>query len=256
MISVVCVYNNHEILDSCLLKTLKTQTYPYELILLDNQKGAYASAAIALNKGAVDAIGDILMFCHQDMRLESSDTLSLISKYFERLGENIVIGTAGKSQIIPDKTFSNMRHGIEKESRAGALAVEDFVDVDTLDECLFAISRNLYKKMQFDEKTCFGWHLYAVDYCLSVHTAFASRIFVVDLPVFHYSDAGSMNSFYFSILKRVCRKHRKQYKLICTTMGSFKTKSSFWFCTDRLVKAKLKKIILRITGHTLEAHIH
>jgi hypothetical protein len=36
MISVVCVYNDKEILKKYLLKSLKNQSVEYELILIDN----------------------------------------------------------------------------------------------------------------------------------------------------------------------------------------------------------------------------
>ncbi len=41
-------------------------------------------------------------------------------------------------------------------------------EVCTVDECLVVISVIVFNILQFDEKVCSDWHLYAVDYCLSV----------------------------------------------------------------------------------------
>ena len=75
MISVICVYNNKEILNKYLLKSLKIQTETHELILLDNIGGKFKSASEALNYGGKKAKGDYLMFVHQDVDLCSKTWL-------------------------------------------------------------------------------------------------------------------------------------------------------------------------------------
>ena len=67
MISIVCVYNNKEILNKYLIKSLESQTEDYELILLDNTQNKFNSAAKALNNGGRKAKGDYIMFVHQDV---------------------------------------------------------------------------------------------------------------------------------------------------------------------------------------------
>jgi hypothetical protein len=221
MISVICVYNDRQRLESCLLETLKEQTEPYELVLLDNRSGKYPSASCALNEGGRRAGGDVLLFVHQDMRLESPEVLSRLSAHFDSLGTNVVLGVAGKSGSCPDGVITNMKHGAGAGRFAGKYGYSDRARVDTLDECLVAVHRNLFERIQFDETICLGWHLYAVDYCLSARCSESSDVFVVDLPVFHCSDAASMNQSYFAILKRVCKKHRACCPVIYSTMGNF-----------------------------------
>ena len=75
MFSVVCVYNHRKILHDCLLKSLKAQTVDYELILIDNRKKRFRSAAQALNYGGKRARGQYIMFIHQDMILKSEKVL-------------------------------------------------------------------------------------------------------------------------------------------------------------------------------------
>ena len=251
MISIICVYNNTDILESCLIETVRRQDFPFELILLDNTAGMYSSAATALNCGAKKAVGDILVFCHQDIKFESPYALSLLNGYFERLGDTVIVGPAGKNG---DYTVSNMNHGTEVVGPAGNFFFKDMYKVETLDECFFAVTSTMFCKMGLDERTCSGWHLYAVDYCLSVRKTFNSEILVVDIPVFHASDGCSMNASYYSILKKVCKKHRRDYHHISTTMGNFTTNTAFWFCTGKLIKAKIKEIYYRLTGHRLVIH--
>jgi len=52
MISVVCVYNNREMLERRLLNSLEQQSALCELIVVDNRDGAFAGAAKALNHDA------------------------------------------------------------------------------------------------------------------------------------------------------------------------------------------------------------
>jgi len=52
LISVICVFNNRDILEKALLNGLSCQTESHEVILLDNTCSAYPSAAAALNEGA------------------------------------------------------------------------------------------------------------------------------------------------------------------------------------------------------------
>ncbi|MBK5263205.1 MAG: hypothetical protein JJE17_11665 [Peptostreptococcaceae bacterium] len=254
MISMICVYNNQELLDSCLLSTLKGQSYPHEVILMDNSDGKYPSAAVALNQGAKKALGDILIFCHQDMKLESFDTLGQVAIYFERLGDNIIVGPAGKAREYPDSTITNMKHGVVKSYFAGRYSYKDYHESDTLDECLFAVKKKVYEKIQLDESVCNGWHLYAVDYCLTLHSALQTDVFIIDIPAYHYSDASSMNQTYYSTLVKVCKKHKRQYETIYTTMGNLKTEDAFVSLYIQKIKSIIKKLYFSLTGKSLIIH--
>ena len=66
-LSVICVYNNKQILESFLLESLKKQNINYELILINNVNNEFTSAAKALNYAATKATGDYLLFVHQDI---------------------------------------------------------------------------------------------------------------------------------------------------------------------------------------------
>lgn len=42
---------------------------------------------------------------------------------------------------------------------------EDYL-CDTVDECCFGMTREVFDSLRFNEKVCNGWHLYAVEMCL------------------------------------------------------------------------------------------
>lgn len=108
MISVVCIYNNQEILDNCLIKSLKKQNYHYELIPVDNTQNKFKSAAKALNYGGNQARGEYIMFIHQDMELNSPTWLSDVEEMLRSLEDVGVIGVAGRKGRTPR---SNMKQG-------------------------------------------------------------------------------------------------------------------------------------------------
>ena len=251
MISVICVFNDKQILDSCLLMSLESQTASHEVILLDNQKGRYASAAQALNEGAKKAQGDLLVFCHQDMKFLRPDALDTIAGFISLLGDRCVVGPAGKSSIPPYGTYTNMHHGVLNDRPAGAYPIQSYQEVDTLDECLVAMSREVFDDLQFDEVVCNGWHLYVVDYCLGVHSQLQSKVYAVDIPVYHYSDGNSMNSFYFRILRNLGGKYAETYAKVYTTMGDYSFSCIAYDQCKYIVKGVLRWLSLKVTGKNL-----
>ena len=82
MISVICVYNDHDVLDEYLLGSLEKQESSYELILVDNTPNKFKSAAEALNYGGNKANGKYIMFAHQDLELTSPGWLRENRKQF------------------------------------------------------------------------------------------------------------------------------------------------------------------------------
>ena len=114
MISIVCVYNNKEILENYLLKNLSTKSVEYELILIDNTNGKFKSAAEAINYGGKKAKGNYLMFVHQDVNLSSPSWLmdvESILKNLDNLGVAGVAGSIGETEII-----SNIKDGIPPQT--------------------------------------------------------------------------------------------------------------------------------------------
>ncbi len=240
MISIVCVYNKKNILNEYLIKSLEIQTYSdYELILLDNRRNKYKSAATALNVGGKRSKGEWIMFVHQDIKFEKptvlSDIVEILSSNSRK--QEAIFGVAGRD---PKKgVLTNITHGYPPV-RAGEENVKnDVIEVQTVDECLFIIPRSLFEKLRFDETTIDGWHLYAVDYCLEAYEKFRAKSYVMGIEGIYHKSSGSLDESYFKILRKVSNKHKK-IKRIYTTMGTWPTNTIVLRSKIFLLKMKVK----------------
>jgi hypothetical protein len=219
MISVICVYNNPEILENFLLKSLKEQD-DHELILIDNNVHKFESAAQTLNYGANKAQNEYLMFVHQDISIDAvnwlKDTENLINS-LDKLG---VAGVAGK---IPkyQSVVTNIKQGIPPIS-VSPCKINHPQEAQTVDECLFIIPKFLFDKIKFDEDTCHDWHLYAVDFCLTAKE-WGYQVYLLPLSLYHRSPGYSMSDEYDVTLTKLLQKHRKFFRVISTTMGEWVT---------------------------------
>jgi len=241
MISVVCVYNNKSILENYLLKSLKNQTVNYELINLDNTQGKFKSAAKALNYGGEQAKGKYLMFVHQDVDLCSNIWLNEAEKMLDRLSNIGIVGVAGRSEN-KEGVITNIKHGIPIRF-AGKIQIRKPTEVQTVDECLIIIPKSVFNKLRFDEKVCNDWHLYSVDYSLSIKKL-GYNVFVIPKYIYHLSSGfkpigklertlrGPLQRSYYLSLKKVLYKHKNYYEKIYTTCGICKT--TYPLCFQRV----------------------
>jgi len=253
VISIVCVYNNTNLLDTYLLKSLNCQKTGYELILVDNITQQYNSAAEALNYGGKLAKNEYLMFIHQDVNLLSDTWLERAESLLQSLPNLGVAGVAGK-QDYPDllenirngipPVLSNLKHGTPP-SYPG-VHITDPVKVQTLDECLIIIPRSVFTQLQFDESTCDNWHLYAVDYCLSCKKL-GYEVYLMPFTVYHRSTGFSLSEEYYVTLKKLLSKHKEDYWEVYTTMGDWLT-----FCSiplqRNIIWKSLRRCIFIFTG--------
>ena len=241
MISVVCVYNSEKILNDYLLKSLKNQTVDYELITVDNTKGKFKSAAEALNRGGKKANGKYLMFVHQDVDLCSSSWLEDAGKILDAIPDLGIAGVAGNVGITgvagmkaKKSVMTLIKHG-DPPRWAGSIIIKKPEEVQTLDECLFIIPKSVFKSLQFDEKICDDWHLYAVDYCLSVKRI-GYDVYAIPMYVYHLSpgikpknklqivlDLGPFPKGYYLTMKKLLQKHKGYYKRIYATGDDWNT---------------------------------
>ncbi len=217
LISVVCVYNDRQILEDYLLKSLEGQTAKHERVLLDNTQGRFKSAAEALNFGGGRARGEYIMFVHQDVRLPSRTWLEDLEKRVGSLADLGIAGVAGK----PDRgirVLSNVIHGTPPHPAGKRF--KDVATVQTLDECLVVVPRGVFSTLKFDEATCDDWHLYAVDYCLTVKSS-GLQAYVLPLALYHKSPGVSFSPKYYEALLKVLAKHRAHFGKVRTTMGNW-----------------------------------
>jgi len=217
LFSIICVFNNENTLNEYLLPGLEHQSLQHEKIFINNSMGIYPSAAIAYNKAAEMAKGSFLIFIHQDCYLSSETFLEQCRYYISELSDMGIAGVAGKR---PENRYviSNIFHG-SPPGRAGHTITSPEV-VQTLDECLIIIPKSLFSKVRFDEDTCRGWHLYAVDYCLTTRRLGYSS-YVLPVKIYHASNGDSLNYSYLLTMKRLIQKHKEENLVISTTMSNF-----------------------------------
>jgi GT2 family glycosyltransferase len=236
LFSIVIVYNNKQILNAWTLKSLAAQTARHELILIDNEKGTYKSAAQGLNEGSRKATGKYIMCVHQDVELCDRDFLEKAELLLDGLGDVGIMGVAGMSAVgnsHAEKRKNVILQGYPGKTQWGN-EIKRPEEVQTLDECLLIIPVNVFKKNNFDEKSCDDWHLYGVDYCLSVQEA-GLKAYVLPLQIYHRSKGssalpantflrlGSKTPAYYRSLSKVLKKHKDFVSEITTTCGDWNT---------------------------------
>lgn len=243
MISIVCVFNDQHTLQECLLASLARQSAKYELHTLDNRNFKYSSAAEALNTGAKNANGEYIMFVHQDIILEKETWLVDTERILNSIKNLGVAGVAGRQEKTRYNTAS-VTHGIPPKF-VGKIHLDEPVEVQTLDECLILIPRKVFTALKFDQNTCNDWHLYSIDYCLSVlNTGYKN--YVIPTATYHKSlgrstksiiqilfQIGSLPQGYVNTVAKVIRKHRKKHKRIYTVCGTWNT--SYPFLIQRIL---------------------
>lgn len=243
MISIICVFNNRQILESCLLKSLSREKDEYDLVLVDNTEKAFSSAASALNHGAEKAKGDYLAFVHQDVAFGEQFSLMHLQTQLDALPSGSIAGAAGRAN--EDGVMTSITHG-NPPVPAGSIFIDRPKICQTLDEVFVVVPRETFDKIRFDEIICTGWHLYTVDLCLSaIENSYSC--FVVPVDLHHLSRGLSMDDSYYAILKRVASKHKSSCSKIYTSMGIWPTSPvKLWiFLTKRIIKLRVRKLLDR-----------
>lgn len=216
--SIICVYNDLKKLNHYLVNSLNQQTFPFELLAIDNTGGSIKSAARVLNDTAKKARFEYLMFVHQDVALDSTEWLAAVHKNLGALHRLGAAGVAGKSE---DGLAASVTHG-NPPFFVGPERLVKPVRVQTLDGCLMIVPRKIFGRISFDVTAIEGWYLYAVDYCLDL-TRLGYHIYVLPHQVYHESMGPRDLSLYEKTLKNIIDKHRKHTKMIYATMGDWQT---------------------------------
>ncbi len=236
MISLICVYNRRDVLEDCLLKSIRQQTAQPELLLIDNTTRRFASAAEPLNQAAADARGDYLLFVHQDIDLGPPSCLEDAHQMLGNIPRLGIAGAAGarRSPRGGLQVVTNIRHG-EPPRPTGNRSLARPEEVQTIDECLAFIPRIVFGSLRFDEGLRDGYHLYGVDYSLAAASMGLSA-WVLPLPCWHRSrgtadrsllravlSPGPYPDAYYQTLARLLRKHRSRTPWIYATTGRWST---------------------------------
>lgn len=188
---------------------------------MDNTGNRFSSAAEALNQGGRKAKGDYMMFVHQDVDLLFETWLENAEKILDLLDNLGVAGVAGfPENQEPHVIVSNIKDSIPP--KPVGVNISKPKKVHSVDECLFFVPKKVFKEIQFDGETCSDWHLYGVDYCLSVQRRELS-VYAIHSEIHHASRSNSFSREYYSTLKKITKKHGPYFKKIYTTCGVWNT---------------------------------
>ncbi len=236
-ISIVCCYTSKDKL-SYLARSLDRQDLPVERVFVDNAEGQFSSASCALNYGASRSTGDLILFCHQDIKFKHNDSLRRLVAELSILNSGDVGGVAG---AISGKTFTRITHGNDEEPYPiEASFPNESIRVETVDECLIILPRTTWENHRFNEDVCDGWHFYGVEQSLFA-LANNRNVYVFDADVNHLSSRGSIDNSYFRALRRIMKAF-KQFDYISTTVGYWPRRFLELVIVKRKIKERMRSV--------------
>ena len=150
---------------------------------------------------------------------------------------NQILGVAGMPK--GGRTISNLKY-LKTGKYITTTQVAEKTEVHSLDECYFAMTKELYFKMKFDEQTCSHWHLYAVDFCYEARRKYGIKSYVLPESIYHKMDGASGLStdihFLWTMFK-MTRNYQKEFNIIytpCYIVSTYYPKTIFKLCRSIL----------------------
>lgn len=210
-VTFLCCYNNTEELDSMLLQSFsRLDKNICNLILINPAEKRFRSAAEAFNKTIEqqkNELGDILVFCHQDIAFDNSSFLDSIITELSDEPEQI-LGFAGMD--VNGRVVSNLKYQENKSFITRNRLCEKRKAI-SLDECCFAMTQATYFKFRFDEKVCNHWHLYAVEICYNAKRDGIQSYILPDI-IYHKKNGSEglyTDKHFLTSMWKLTRKYRK-----------------------------------------------
>lgn len=190
---------------------------PHEIIIIRDA----LSLAEAYNRGIDRALGDILIFSHDD--IEFLDPTTWLPRLKTHLIHFDVVGLAGTTQLIspawaqsgPPYTFGQIG---ELDGQNGPYRVllcsvpaAAVPGIQGLDGLFFAVKRQVVQRIRFDEITFDGFHCYDTDFSYQAYLAGFKLAVATDLFVLHASQ-GYFDKKWEFYAQRFIDKHRTHLK--------------------------------------------
>lgn len=182
-VTIVCVYNDLEVLQQCLSRSVSaglSAAPETEFLPVDNRDGGFPTAGAALNHAARLAHNAVVVFVHQDVVLHS---LAELERAAHILVSDAGIGVIGAVGIDSRRRIiGRMRDRVVQIGESATLPR----DVDSLDEVLIMVRRDLVLVSPLSEDPLLAWHAYGVEYSARVRRA-GMRATAMDLALTHNS---------------------------------------------------------------------
>lgn len=205
----------------------KTAGAEVEYIRIDNT-GNNHNLCSAYNKGVKLASGDILVFMHEDVFfVEGGWAEKLTTKFYDQsIG---LVGVAGTQYLLANNPAwvaagrPFIKGQVIHELDGGTkyfLSVFDWqredAEVVAVDGLFFAIRKELFNHLSFDETTFDGFHFYDMDICMQVHKT--HRLIVTTNILVKHLSGGSFDDKWKLYAFRFLEKYRNSLPASCTNL--------------------------------------
>lgn len=188
-----------------------------ELIVIDNQNGRFSSITQAYNYGYSQSRGDIIVFVHDDVEIQTEGWLGKIRSHFAENEEVGIIGLAGSA--MKTKTFSTWWQAIYRDENPNRFYLiqsfkfeskepihyninpksENLSRVVTIDGVFIAVRKNIFELRGFSETDIKGYHGYDLDFCLA-HLKNTQVAVIFDVLINHHSEGYYSSDYLFTYL--------------------------------------------------------
>lgn len=196
---------------------------PHEIIRINDA----SSLAEGYNRAFVRSNGDLLIFCHDDVEILSSNfclELDLAMAHCD------IVGVVGATKVTGPAWWhagsDYARGAVVMPSTEidghfvllvyGGIDTPLSTDITGIDGLFFAVKRKVFNQVRFDEITFDGFHLYDLDFTLSAYRAGFRLGVAPRLALLHHS-TGAYNKDWLTYAKRFSEKHNlpwdKQFTL-------------------------------------------
>ena len=162
---------------------------PHEIV------GIYDARSLCegYNRGARKAVGDILIFSHDDVEVVGDD---FAAKLLDAMSEFELVGIAGTTMLAKAGWISagfQHIHGQVGVPHLDHIFVQIFSArqsasaAQALDGCFLSARRHVWETLGFDEETFRDWHLYDIDFSYRAHARGYSSGVRGDLLIHHHA---------------------------------------------------------------------
>ena len=204
--------------------TEKTAAGQIEYIRIDNREPR-AGICNAYNRAVSMAHGEIIVFMHEDAFFMEKGWDTALSKKFSESSIGL-IGVAGTRYLFAEhpgwvaagRPF--IRGKVIHETRNGEnfhLTVFSWDDKDSdvvaVDGLFFAIRRNLFDRIAFDEATFDGFHFYDLDICMQIRKT--HRLIVTPEIIIKHQSGGSFDATWQKYAEHFLQKYSAELPASC-----------------------------------------
>ena len=208
---VICSIRPEKFDAVCAIYRALLADVPHEIIGIHDAR----SLCEGYNRGMRRATGEIVILSHDDVVIVNPD---FAARLYARLTNHDLVGIAGTTRLIGgnwiEAGWPHLHGQIGSQiHQPGKLVVTAYQvrgatvpGAQALDGAFLALRREVFERVQFDEQTFDGWHLYDLDFVFSAHLAGLRTAICNDLCLIHNS-IGAYAKEWEHYVQRFVEKH-------------------------------------------------